>query len=115
MAKAARTSLVSDTWLIEIISIIVSLVSIIAIVALLGYYNGKPLFRWHNITLNAVISVFATLARMSLIVAVSSSIGQWRWNWFLQKSRPLADIDVVDAASRGLLGSLQLLWKTRSW
>lgn len=115
MSKVQRAFRLSDSWLLEIVSIFISVLSIVAISALLGYYNGKLLFKWHNITLNTVISIFATLARISLILAVSSSIGQWRWNWFLKRSRPLTDIDVLDSASRGLFGSLQLMWTTRSW
>jgi hypothetical protein len=76
MSKAQRTLCLSNSWLLEIVSILISLLSIVAISALLGYYNGKLLFKWHNVTLNTVISVFATLARISLILAVSSSIGK---------------------------------------
>jgi hypothetical protein len=115
MSKVQRAFRLSDSWLFEIVSILISLLSIVAISALLAYYNGKLLFKWHNVTLNTVISVFATLARISLILAVSSSIGQWRWNWFLKRPRRLADIDVLDSASRGSFGSLQLVWTTRSW
>ncbi|MCJ1265917.1 hypothetical protein MMC22_005799 [Lobaria immixta] len=51
---------------------------------------------------------------MCLMLAVSSALGQWRWNWFYGQSRPLADFDTLDAASRGAIGSFRLLWTTKS-
>ena len=47
MSKVQRASRLSDSWLLEIVSILISLFSIVAISALLGYYNGKLLFKWH--------------------------------------------------------------------
>jgi hypothetical protein len=115
MAKNHSKSLVADSWLIEIICIVLSLVSLAAILVLLAYYNGKPFLDWHRLTLNTVISIFATVSRIALLVALSSSLGQWRWNWFRKQARPLAEFETLDAAGRGSLGSLRLLWMTRSW
>ena len=115
MVKSHRQSLWRDTWFIEIAAIIISITSFIAIIAISHYYDGKPLFIWHRITINTVISIFSTVSRITLIVAVSAGLGQWRWTHFVGRSRPLKDFEILDAASRGSTGSLRLLWMTKSW
>ena len=114
MNTMCRPSRLADTWLVEIFSISLSLISLLVIFIVLAYYNGKVLFSWHKVTINTVISIFATISRMCLMVAVSSALGQWRWNWFSGQSRPLTDFDTLDAASRGAMGSFRLLWTTKS-
>lgn len=115
MNTVRRNSRLADTWFIEIASISLSLISFLAILITLACYNGKILFSWHKVTINTVISIFATISRVCLMVAVSSALGQWRWNWFYGQSRPLADFDTLDAASRGAIGSFRLLWIIKSW
>ena len=115
MNTMRRQSRLADTWLIEIASISLSLISLLAILILLACYNGKLLFSWHKVTINTVISIFATVSRICLMLAVSSALGQYRWNWFYRQSRPLADFDLLDTASRGAIGSFRLLWITKSW
>lgn len=114
MNGVSRINRLADSWLIEIVSIAFSLIALLAILILLACYDGKVLFSWHKVTINTVISIFATISRMCLMLAVSSALGQWRWNWFYGQSRPLADFDTLDAASRGAIGSFRLLWTTKS-
>lgn len=45
MSKVQRASRLSDSWLLEIASILISLLSVVAISTLLGYHNGKLLFK----------------------------------------------------------------------
>ncbi|KAK8009694.1 hypothetical protein PG989_000627 [Apiospora arundinis] len=47
----------------------------------------------------------------SLLVPVSSTIGQSKWSWIGKRSRKLEDIAAYDEASRGPWGSLVLLLK----
>ena len=115
MSATERKSLGANTWLLEIGWVILSLASLLAILIFLACYNGQLLFSWHRITLNTVISIFATLSRLTLVVAVSSALGQWRWNWFSGHSHPLTDFERLDGASRGSFGSFCLLWRTKSW
>lgn len=114
MNRVSRINRLADSWLIEIVSIGFSLIFILATLIILACYDGKELFNWHKVTINTVISIFATISRMCLMVAVSSALGQWRWIWFYGQSRPLADFDTLDAASRGAIGSFRLLWTTKS-
>lgn len=97
----------------EIIATVVSLASLLVIAILLYIYDNQPVFRWHDITLNALVSIFATISRLSLAVVISSSLGQAKWNWFARDPKLLLAVDTIDAASRGLFGSLRLVWRTR--
>ena len=44
---------------------------------------------------------------------VAQGISQLKWTYFQQRPHRLAELQVFDDASRGPLGSLQLLWKIR--
>lgn len=79
-------------------------------VAILAAYDGKPVFDWHGATLNAIISVLSTTGKASLLFAADELISQWKWILFKDHARPLMDFERIDAASRGPLGSLQLMW-----
>ncbi|RSL56195.1 hypothetical protein CEP54_008930 [Fusarium duplospermum] len=46
------------------------------------------------------------------MLPVCTAISQTKWSWFLQ-DRPIYDFHILDQASRGLRGSLMLLWQTR--
>jgi hypothetical protein len=96
-------------WKWEIAAAFGSILLLIAIVAALVAYNGKPIISWHGVTLNAVVSLLSTTIKVALFFTVSQSIGQWRLILFTYKSRPLIDLDRVDAASRGPLGSAKLM------
>lgn len=110
--KAWWRELTSDTWFFEYAAVISSFASIAAIFGFLAYYDGKPLFNWHSITVNAVVSLLATVAQGVTAFSVGSCFGQFRWIWFRRVNR-LSDIQVVGGASRGLGGVLQLLLRTR--
>jgi hypothetical protein len=97
-------------WGWEAAGIIVSAAIIIAIVAILRKYNRRPQQDWKQISLNSVISWLSTLAKACVIFSVGQGIGQLKWAWFSQRSRPLSDLDVFDSASRGATGSVFLLW-----
>lgn len=66
------TGILSTWWLWEIFAFCFSLLFFIAIVVILWWYNGKPLSDWkHGITINALISLFGTFMRASLLVPVT--------------------------------------------
>ncbi|KAF2828743.1 hypothetical protein CC86DRAFT_465487 [Ophiobolus disseminans] len=134
-AKGSRQLLRSiraaDWWVWEILSLVVSAISLAAIVLLLSTLNNKPQPLWAStgryciavpgtdqtvcrrsgITVNSVVSWLGTLARVCLLVPLSNGLGQLKWSWFSDgKARTLADLDTFDAASRGLTGSMQLIW-----
>ncbi|KAI0860094.1 hypothetical protein F4860DRAFT_515354 [Xylaria cubensis] len=97
-------------WKGEIFSWFGSLAFFIAIVGILIYVKGKLLsdLQYLHITPNAIIGLLATFAQSLLLKPIDSAIGQVKWLRSLQK-RPIDDFRVIDAASRGPWGGVQLL------
>lgn len=98
-----------SSWLLQISAIIGSILAIVAIGILLAHYEGTPVFDWGGVTLNAIVAVFSALSKAMLAYTLAECLGQARWIWFSRKARPLNDINLVDEASRGPLGSLKIL------
>ena len=96
-------------WRAELMSLCVSLMIFIAIAGVLAGYNAQapPQLKW-GITLNALISLLATLAMLLLAVPVASSLGQLKF-LRLTKPRKLHEHYAIDEASKGAWGSLKLL------
>lgn len=86
---------------------------VLTLIVLLVFYDGKPIFTWHGVTLNAVVSVLATACNASLLFSMADLISQWKWVLFTDQSRPLIDFELIEAASRGPLGSVLAMWKRR--
>ena len=64
-AYRSRKSCFWDWWLWEIAGIVLSLSVTVAIVVILAIYDGHPLPKWpYSITLNAMVSVLATIAKV---------------------------------------------------
>ncbi|CAO2657021.1 Nn.00g058240.m01.CDS01 [Neocucurbitaria sp. VM-36] len=97
-------------WKWEFAASIGSFAFLVAMVIVLAVYDGKEIFIWHSITLNAVIAVLSTISRALLLFALGESISQWKWLAFSKSSRPLLDMERIDSASRGPLGGVQWLW-----
>lgn len=108
-----------DTWWPEAFSLIVSTSCLIAIVGLLLPYflSHRPVPNSSGgLTLNTLLSILATASKSSLVFSVAGTISQAKWCWFRSSSshnyrRPLQDLQTLDDASRGPLGSIQLLMK----
>lgn len=60
-----KPSLLQDWWIWEILAVILSLATTAATIIILAVYDGHPLPSWpYQITLNAVISVLSTVAKV---------------------------------------------------
>ena len=104
---------VTNWWTLEVLSLASSAIWLTAIVVSLARHQGSPLPRWPlGITINAFVSVLSILIRVSLALPLAGAISQLKWTWF-QRGRILYDFQTFDDASRGPLGSLQLLGRTR--
>ena len=114
MRRLGWTRIATETWVLEIVSMIFSIAAVVVIAVLLGVFNGKPDFHYHHVTLNAIIAICATVARGGLLFAVSSALGQWKWEWFSSRPRRLKTFTSIDDATRDPLGGLALIWHTRS-
>ncbi|OAG06952.1 uncharacterized protein CC84DRAFT_1195324 [Paraphaeosphaeria sporulosa] len=104
----------ADTWTPEIVTLLVGVAAVSAIIGVIARYNGRALPEWpHQITLNALIALLATIANATMSITLSSGISQSKWIRFKQAETPLSDVEVFDEASRGSWGALKLLMERR--
>lgn len=104
----------AKVWLPETTAIAGSACCLAGLAVVLAAYDGRPIFDWHGVTLNAVVAVLSTAAKAALLYAVEALISQWKWIVFARGARPLMDFETIDGASRGPYGSLELLWKCKA-
>ncbi|KAI5459059.1 hypothetical protein BGZ63DRAFT_270509 [Mariannaea sp. PMI_226] len=100
-----------SSWWFEFSAILLSFVSFGSLVYLLITYNGEPISKWTKfpLSLNAIISILASISKASMAFVVSQCLAQCKWNWVGTFIEPLIDFDRFDAASRGAWGCLRLL------
>lgn len=64
-AHGYKRSWIYDWWLWELLGIVLSLSVTTAIIVILAIYDGRPVPKWpYSITLNAMISIFSTIAKV---------------------------------------------------
>ncbi len=107
-------SFLIDTWWPEALGLAFSSACLIAIAGLLASYQGHKIPDYHNgLTLNAIISTLAVASKSALIFAVAATLSQSKWCWFhtpaRDQHRRLQDMQLVEDATRGPLGSLTML------
>jgi hypothetical protein len=112
-------------WLFEFFGWTLALGCFIGTVSLLAVHNGKESPNWtltvgaghyrksFGLTINTVISIFATAFSSGILIPVGASINQLKWVWFQKGRRPLAHFQKFESAARGPLGSIILLWTLR--
>lgn len=108
-SRASTTARLNDVPLL-LISILASLVLLAALVGLLVAFDGREIFDYGAVTLNTLIAILSTANKATILYAVSHAIGQWKWIAFSgRQQRRLLDFERIESASRGPLGSLNLL------
>lgn len=115
-AKLAKSpiSKFNDSWAWEILSCLICLVCLACIVAVLLQYDGKPLPEWpYGITINSILSWITQVFTACMIGVVATCLSQSKWIHFKDKTRPLADMNSYDWASRGPAGCSVFLWTSR--
>jgi len=101
-------------WTFEIAAMTVSAGALVAIAAVLLAFDGKPMSTWHAfIRPNTVVSALSTLSKSSMLMVVGQGLGQLKWQHFQQRPRRLIDFEVLDSASRGPMGAMQLLYRLK--
>lgn len=106
--KKAKSS--KPHWWLEITALFLCICALISTIVLLFFAHGKPLVDYPSvISLNASISILATVTRVLLGFALGSCLGQWKWNWFRKRSDSLTIFESFEDASRGPWGSFILL------
>ncbi|KAG8161582.1 hypothetical protein KVR01_008569 [Diaporthe batatas] len=114
-SQTSRSRCSSFWWWQELVSVIASFGCIVAVIVILRMVQDKPTDQWtFFISLNATIAALITAAKSTAMLSVAACISQWKWAYFLSKRRRLADLDIIEEASRGPLGSVQML-TTVTW
>ena len=99
-------------WTIEVLSYIGSIASLSATIVILKVYDGRTQPAWpHNLTLNSVLSWFTILFKATLLVPIAACLSQASWIYLRRSRGTLLDVVAFDSASRGVIGSLNLLQK----
>ncbi|PLB40847.1 DUF3176 domain-containing protein [Aspergillus candidus] len=99
----------NDTWAWEIGSVTLAVVGLALLVAFLVTINNTPYAKWqYTASPNTVVSIIVTITKAALLVPVSSCLGQLKWSLFRDPA-PLYHMQVIDQASRGPWGSLEIL------
>lgn len=101
-------------WSFETVCSATFVAAFVAIVAVLSAFEHKPIPQWrYGLTLNTMISIFVVVLKASMLSVASQCLSHLKWLCFRAKHQ-LLDFANYDRASRGPLGSLQLLWKLRT-
>lgn len=105
-------SLCLHTWFLEIAATLFSITCLIRICGILIAYDqeSRPEL-YHGLSLNAIISVLATGCKSSLIFVIGEAMGQLKWGWFYAMPQKLIDIQTLDSAGRGPIGSIAILFQ----
>lgn len=103
-------------WLWEIAGICFSISCTISIVVIICYVSAnKTLHQWNfRLGPNTLISIFVTLAKTSMLLAVAQGLGQLKWVHYRENSRPLSELNHFDEASRDPFGALKFLCSAKT-
>ncbi|GKT85721.1 hypothetical protein CT0861_02939 [Colletotrichum tofieldiae] len=102
-----------SAWGPEYWALVGGIVSFITMVVLLAHFDNKPIFTWQGVTLNAIVSILSVAMKAAIAFVISECLAQWKWILFIREDRPLIDFDRIDSATRGPLGSLRILLRTK--
>lgn len=109
MMQNQKRYFIDKEWTMPILAIVGSMSLTVTITILLTYYNNKPVFDWHGVTLNAVVSTMTTISKAMLAFVLDECLGQAKWIWLSRQRQPLNDLNLIDQASRGPLGCCKIL------
>jgi Protein of unknown function (DUF3176) len=94
----------------------IAVISLASIAIILKIYSQLPSSSWtYTITLNIVLSTLATIMKGSMLLPVGACLSQLKWTWYHREKKPLLHFEIFDAASRGPMGAVSLLFQVRSW
>jgi hypothetical protein len=100
-------------WVWEYSAVLGAVASFAAMVAVLARSDGREVVSLHGVTVNAVVSILSLAMKASLAYVLAECLAQWKWILFAREPRPLMDFERIDAATRGPLGSLRVLARTK--
>lgn len=101
-------------WMWELCALVAAIGLLVSIFFILVCYNDRPLSdvdRDLRIGLNSLLALLGTLFRTLILVPTTSIISQSKWDWVGRGHfRPLGDIQLIDAARRGLGAHARSAW-----
>ncbi|KAF2473179.1 uncharacterized protein BDR25DRAFT_129425 [Lindgomyces ingoldianus] len=105
----------SKFWLWEMFACLISLGVAGVIYWQLKTLDGQLIWYWdYGWSPTSGLAFAVTITKASMMIPVASALGQLKWHWF-RTSRKLDGMEHFDEASRGVLGSLRLLWRLKFW
>ncbi|KAF2142326.1 uncharacterized protein K452DRAFT_358148 [Aplosporella prunicola CBS 121167] len=111
--RKSMKSAINDWWFTEFCAWTISATALAVVIGTIGVADGNLLHDLPiKITLNSFIAFMTTIMKATVLIPVAEGISQLKWLRF-QESGILSDIQTFDEASRGLWGSLKLLFTTR--
>jgi hypothetical protein len=110
MATYNASDNVFERWLFEILSLLVSAACMVAIILIYVQIKNQPMSK--NESPLTWINVLGKVSSAALIVPTSETLGQLNWNWF-HNSKAMWDFEIFDKASRGPIGALMLIYRTK--
>lgn len=111
LVKAQSTGFWGVGWLWELVSCVIAIGSLVGIIVVLYVFDGKSTPDWpYGITLNALISVLETVMKAAMAFPITEALSQLKWSWFNEGNK-LSDLALLDAASRGAVGAVVVLFR----
>jgi hypothetical protein len=98
-------------WWFQLLSMLVSIALVFSIMIVLMNSNEKRVIGDKE-TLNTKISTLSTANGVFLLLVIGACLSQQNWILFSKEPRCLYDFQTVSDASRGLQGSLRLIFRT---
>jgi hypothetical protein len=107
--------LLSDFWVWEVAACIIALGIAAVIGQQLKALDGNSTANWtQSWSPTSALALTVTIAKAAMLVPVASAISQLKWHNYKTTQR-LDKLETFDGASRGVLGSLKLLWQMKCW
>lgn len=75
--------------------------------------GGLPTRISNHVTINSLVQFITSVAKFAFMTPIVSGLGQSKWLWFKDKTRPLKDFELHDNAGTGGLGSIKLFFTGR--
>lgn len=89
------------------------ILGVIAIVC--GIFDGQYAPGWKQSTINAIVAWLGKLALLGIAIPLAEVMGQLKWTYFRSKDcRKMNDLDLMDGASRNVVGALNWMFRLRN-
>lgn len=96
-------------WKLEGLACAISISAMVILIVGAFKYQSSKLANWpYRVNVNSVVAWCVMISKTCMLFAVAGCINQLKWRWF-QSKHPLAEMNILDEASRGPRGALTLL------